>query len=298
MENLKTILIIYLIIMYIIFTISLYFILNKTDEKRIFGLIPIVNLFYYFKIIKIEWYYLIIPFVNIVFLISSPYKLGYEFNQSERSKTFGFFFPIIYFPYIAFSDCKYLRKKRNNLNLTSINDIDKLENKIKDDCNTENEKKSIIKIKEKKKNLETNKIHDFINNIENISYEDEYITDEEITKTENNVTKNEFENKVIEISDGIYEIDESIADYNSIDNIDRIDELNIENNTDVLDKTEYKENKVETLEIEDIVFNNKTDEKKTELNKEFKCPNCNTLLIGSHKICPGCNKNIEDIMNI
>ena len=297
MENIKTIIIIYSIILYIVFSISLYFILNKTDEKRIFGIIPIVNLFYYFKIIQIDWYYLLIPFVNIIFIISSPYKLGYEFNQSELSKTLGFFFPIVYFPYIAFSDCRYLRKKRNNLNLTSIKDIDDLEKKVINDCNNELDAKSIIKTK-KKKNDEMNKINNFIDTIENTSYEDEYILDEDLTTHENTVTKTEFENKVVEISDGIYEIDESITEYNSVDNIDRIDELSIDNPTDVLDKTEYKENKEETLEIEDIVFNNNPEEKKTELNKEFKCPNCNTLLIGSHKICPGCNKNIEDIMNI
>ena len=266
MENIKTIIIIYSIILYIVFSISLYFILNKTDEKRIFGIIPIVNLFYYFKIIQIDWYYLLIPFVNIIFFISSPYKLGYEFNQSELSKTLGFFFPIVYFPYIAFSDCRYLRKKRNNLNLTSIKDIDDLEKKVINDCNNELDTKSIIKTK-KKKTDQINKTNNFIDTIENISYEDEYLLDEDLTTHENTVTKTEFENKVVEISDGIYEIDESITEYNSVDNIDRIDELSIDNPTDVLDKTEYKENKEETLEIEDIVFNNNPEEKKTELNK-------------------------------
>lgn len=303
METMKIVLFIYCIIFYIVFSISLFFILSKTDEKRILGIIPIVNLFIYYKIIKVEWYYLLIPILNIVIFISSPYKLGYEFNQNETSKTLGVFFPIIYFPYIAFSDCKYLRKKRNYLGLTSIKDIEKLEKKIEVQCNQEDylEKniKKYQKIKKKIKPIEMqeNNINSLISNLDTIEYNDEYILDEDITQIDNQITKNEFNDNVIEVSDGIFEIDEDIIEYDRIENINRIEELNINENTEVLDKTEYKQVMPEQKEDVDIVFNN-YEQKKGDINKEYKCPNCNTLLIGHHKICPGCNKNIEEIMNI
>ena len=48
-----------------IFIVCLYFILRKANYKGWLAIIPFANLYCYFEIIKVEWYYAYIPILNV-----------------------------------------------------------------------------------------------------------------------------------------------------------------------------------------------------------------------------------------
>ena len=276
-----------------IFIVCLYFILRKANYKGWLAIIPFANLYCYFEIIKVEWYYAYIPILNVIVMFLSPYLLGYQFNQKKPIRALGIFFPLFFFPYIAFSNAQYIHPAPPSLKLKTVNDIDVLEKEIIAAVEKEESGSKIVYEKKQVKNPKPEKTAkskelEMVDNIDtqfqNIAQFDEDIEDVMPTavvtqKTEEIIPPEELE-EGLEDSDII----ENIAE------IEKIEKEGIEKGKDKqIDTNDYKELEQEQKSDEKIAFN---QEKQTELT----CPRCGSSLIGATTTCPGCGIDIRSIL--
>jgi len=100
----------------LLFIVSLWKIFKKTGRKGFISLIPIYNLYCLTRIIIGNgWLFLIllIPLVNLIFLIYLGYKLAKIFGKSIWFAIGIIFLGIIFIPLLAFDDSIYLGIKKN-----------------------------------------------------------------------------------------------------------------------------------------------------------------------------------------
>ena len=290
------IVIIILIIFYIDFTISMFLIFKKTKINNYYALIPFLNLYYYVVMCELKPIVLLIPIANIFLLIMLPYQLGYEFGQNKIISLLGFFFPLLFFPYIAFSKVEYIHKNYSKLNINSLEDIDKLEKEILENEKAEETYQNKENKKEKiKKDEKSNYVNNLITSIEDKSMQqnDELYQDEDLQ-----VKKEKVKVTDLMISPSITDLneDENVDSNNSIDELEN--KLNDNSKIKIEDISNYKEVKSQEEEVNVIAFgdlSSKKDEK--EQKHELICPYCHASMIGFHKTCPGCGRNISNLMN-
>ena len=301
--------IIYVIIYLIVFKVCLYkiFIKERNDPNKSF--IPLYDLMMYFSFIRIPKWVAFIPPLNIIAFIVSPYNLAKQFDLKRYTWTLAIVFPIIFVPYIAFSDVrdKYLVIKKNYYKTEA--DIDALEEKLKnnkDELEVGNisKKDEIVDIKP---DIE---VDEFNFKDELIEEKPEEIKDfipdpainEKVTKTINDdlaidevVNLGEYTNT----SEQIESLETEERDTSSLDK--KVDNKFI----DIIDKeTQTQGESTVTKQIQDfkdigpsneaIAFGGKeqiehvADKKEDEL----KCPRCGASLIGARGVCPGCGMKL------
>lgn len=304
------VLIIYTIIYLIIFHISLYKIFIKERHNGYESLIPIYNLWYYFSFIRIPKWVAIIPPLNIIAFIVSPYNLAKQFDLKRFTWVIAIIFPFIFVPYIAFSDVKdkYLEVKINYYK--NQKDIDKLEEKLKQnkdefEVSNNTKKDELVDIKK-----------DVI--VDEFDYKEELVEEkpEEIKEFTPDPAINEKLKQSINDDQAIDEV-VNLSEYtNTSETIETLEtderdtssiNANVDNKEiDTLDENVSKQNESNlSKQIQDfkdvgpsaeaIAFGGKEQiEHKTEAKKdELKCPRCGASLIGARGICPGCGMKLN-----
>ena len=96
------------LVFYIVVMWKLY---AKAGQPGWAAIIPIYNTLIMFKIIKMDWWHILIlyfvPFASIVYMILIPLKLAKVFGKSTGFGVFAIFFSIIAYPILAFGEAKY-----------------------------------------------------------------------------------------------------------------------------------------------------------------------------------------------
>lgn len=285
----------YLIILSIIFFVSLFFIFKKCYIKGYYAFVPFFNIYEYMKICHLSWYWGFIPVVNIIVFFTSPYLLGYQFGQKEYVKILGIIFPILFFPYIAFSKATYIHPKIDTLNINSIEDVDRLEKKILMDIEneesfegiTENKKvvkkKDISNLQPSHKEILLDQLDKNYCNLTNgdIIVDDIAIVAPDIKQEQNIIYKDD---DFVELND--YKYDSNI---DSIESLSEIEKIAIQSGTEVsIDNNDYKEIKEEQKSNEEIAFAQRE-------KRQLVCPKCGSSLIGATNICPGCGMDLKQL---
>ncbi len=103
-----------IIIIYIAIAIlliaAMWTLFNKAGQPGWACIIPIYNLIVFFRVIGKPWWWLfllIIPIVNIIFVIWSVNLLSKSFGKNEGFTVGLIFLWIIFLPILAFGDSKY-----------------------------------------------------------------------------------------------------------------------------------------------------------------------------------------------
>ena len=303
------ILIIYLIVYLIVFKISLYKIFIKERHKGYESLIPIYDIWTYFSFIRIPKWVAIVPPLNIIAFFVSPYNLAKQFDLKRYTWYLAILFPIVFVPYIAFSEVrdKYLEIEKNYYKTQA--DIDKLEEKLKNN-------KDEFEIRNLSKKDE---IIDIKPNVpmDEFNFKDELVEEkpEEIKEFKPDPAINEKEKQNINDDLAIDEV-VNLSDYtNTSETIETLEEENrdtsiLENKIDnkeidTLDETVSKEKETKiTKQIQDfksigpsneaIAFGGKEkiEHATNTKNDELKCSRCGASLIGARGVCPGCGMKL------
>ena len=96
------------LVFYIVVMWKLY---AKAGQPACAANIPIYKNLIMFKIIKMDWWHILIlyfvPFASIVYMILIPLKLAKVFGKSTGFGVFAIFFSIIAYPILAFGEAKY-----------------------------------------------------------------------------------------------------------------------------------------------------------------------------------------------
>jgi len=301
--------IIYSVIYLIIFKVSLYKIFIKERHKGWESLIPIYDLWTYFSFIRIPKWVSIVPPLNIIAFIVSPYNLAKQFDLKRYTWWLAVIFPFVFVPYIAFSKerDKYLEIEKNYYKTQA--DIDKLEEKLisnKDELEaaTASKKDELVDIKP---NV----------SVEEFNFKDELVEEkpEEIKEFKPDPAINE---KLKQNINNDLAIDEviNLAEYtNTNETIETFEEEERDTSVlgnkvgnakiDTLDSTVSKQTQSNPAkQIQDykavgpsneaIAFGGKEQIEHTAEAKqdELKCPRCGASLIGARGICPGCGMKL------
>ncbi len=103
--------IIFYIAVIVFMLIVMWKIYAKAGQPGWAAIIPIYNLVVMFKIIKMDWWHILImifvPFAQIVYSILIPIKLAKVFGKSTGFGVLSIFFSIICYPILAFGSAKY-----------------------------------------------------------------------------------------------------------------------------------------------------------------------------------------------
>lgn len=91
--------------------IVLWKIFKKAGQPGWAAIIPIYDIIVLFRIIKMEWWHILImlfvPFAQIVYAILIPLKLAKVFGKSTAFGVLSIFFSLITYPILAFGSAKY-----------------------------------------------------------------------------------------------------------------------------------------------------------------------------------------------
>ena len=285
----------FIIIYFIIWTVSMWFILIKEEKKPWYSLIPFYNMYLYFKICDLPFILFFIPIINLVTLLLMPYNLAREYQCKSWMRYIAILVPFIIIPYIAFSNLQNRNKKVSFDYLKFGKDVDNLEDSLKiitDDNYIEDDNKS-IPFKQKNKDVKS-KESEFIDSLVFSKADDEYIEDEEhieYKETHIDEIKAKPEEELVDLED-----DNNQLDLNEIDDLDN--DVNVSSQTEVKIEQDIKDFEKEGPSVTAIAFGGKDEhENMTESKaKDLKCPYCNSSLVGSNGTCPGCGKDVSNIV--
>lgn len=103
-------LIVYLAVL-VFMLVTMWKIYQKAGQPGWAAIVPIYNIIVMFKIIKMDWWHVLImlfvPFAAIVYFILIPIKLAKVFGKSTGFGVLAIFFSIIAYPILAFGSAKY-----------------------------------------------------------------------------------------------------------------------------------------------------------------------------------------------
>ena len=104
-------LLIFYLILAIVEIVALWKIYSKAGQPGWASIVPIYNLVVFFKIIKMDWWHILImlfvPFAQIVYGIIMPYKLAKAFGKGTGFAVLTVLFEPIMLPIIAFGGAQY-----------------------------------------------------------------------------------------------------------------------------------------------------------------------------------------------
>lgn len=316
-NNYLNVFIVLSIVYFIILIICLYFIFKKENINKYYAFIPFVNLYFYYQIVNIPFLIIFVPVLNILAQILSIYNLLRTYGYNKVIGMLGVLFPYIFFPIVALSSHKniYIKHKKE-LFVKTTKDIDSLENKLKHNVNTNNfdiygnHYEQIKDTSKLNKNFKT-RIDNKINTIEsNAMIQDNYddlLYSDEVREDKNKVKidkKDILNDDIVSDMDTMIEIPDN-TDIRNQSLIDFTD--NIDNNTDikVIDNADYKEYKSASKDVAQIAFGGKKQDKSIsdykstskDVEVDLRCPYCQSSLVNSNGICPGCARNVSNIIN-
>lgn len=277
-------------ILYLLFVLSCWFLFKKEEIEQNKALMPFVNFFYYFKICKIPFWTFFIPGINIIVLICAVYKLALDYGLKKYLCFLALVIPYIILLYISLSDKTRGKKRAKIIPIKTVEEIDKLEEKMIDEID-----------------FDESSLYNQ-NRVENIASDFHSTTEEMIESIEqNNVIDDIFfldsvvpeesteEIKITEPADDLIEIFDTPIESLTTSNVQQLEEkMIIENNIKRIDNAEYKEYELDGPTKESIAFGNGdqiNDIKKAKV-ENLKCTRCGSSLIGATGTCPGCGIKI------
>ena len=91
--------------------VALWKVYAKAGEPGWAAIVPIYNIYVYFKILKMPWWHLLImlfvPFATVVYGIIMPFKLAKVFGKDTTFAVLSIFFSSITIPILAFGSSQY-----------------------------------------------------------------------------------------------------------------------------------------------------------------------------------------------
>lgn len=301
--TIKAILIIVSIIYILTFIPSLFMIYKKEGIKPWLAFIPIVNLYPLFKLINIPYYLLFIPIVNLIVLYIMPIRMAKSYNCGIILKILSFIFPFVGFILIGFTNKYHLTKLRDIRYLRTVADVDKVEAHL-ESLSQENFEERGNYQEIPIDGTYRSSVDNMISNIEQNAIQDDF--SEVLQQLEdNNEQKKEIKEDVVEdeiIDDvGMQDLfDSSDIRVNKLDQIDsKIEESS---KKEIVDNADYKDYKGKDVAVSTIAFGGSEQKVKIEKAKtdskdsHMKCPKCGAQLIVNNNICPGCGKDVSNIV--
>lgn len=292
------VLLIYLIVSFIAFHISLYFIFKKENIKPFYSFIPFYNLYLTFKYFHISLYTLFIPIVNIFAIIGLPYNIARSYRCAPSTWSLAIIFPYVVLPICAFSKkkSKYYHEKKIELRVQQ--DIYDLESKM-GDTKEVRDYELVLNPEAFEDNFKLNMIDELDHKLIESEYvkineEDLFaVTDEAANMTV--VTQDEIpaqdvsdENddimEIIDLSDDTQKKNLDIQDIDNLSNLAAVDSSKIQElSADKIVKQQKKDDVT-------LAFGGKTQTQESTHSKvdELKCTRCGSSLVGNNGYCPGC----------
>lgn len=301
-HTLSIIVLLYFIILDIILIACTYKIYSNEKINKYYSLIPIYHFYHITKMIKLPYYLIFIPIVNLITLRIIPYKISKIYNVSKRLNNICLLFPLITLPYIVFSNKYKILHKKNIRFLRTVKDVENIENKLENDINNNAiyDDEIDYQVKDNNQNFEST-IDKRIDTIEKNAIQDDFYN--ELIMLESNNEKKNVEikdsNEDNQIVDN-YEIqdlfDNNDIRNNSIETIEnKIEEAK---NRTIIDNANYKEYKEDEKKLTTIAFggieqNDKTEQSAMQRKDDkLRCPHCGSELDNNSITCPGCGKNV------
>lgn len=282
--------------------ICLPFIFKKEGIKPFYALIPFLNLYYYFKIIKTPFWTALVPIVNLVVLAVAPYLLAKQYECSKTIQKLSIIGSIFVIPYIAFSDKKNKRFKTVYNPLKSILEIDEID---KDSIDAQIDDYVFEEIYDiEAENTYVSNVDTMISNIENDAISEDYGFDVDVDNTmfassekATDLEKvNEIDSADVEVftEEDMLEIFDTVSESMNVTELEQLEDKMENSKVKIIDNAEYKEVEAEKLSDEAIAFGGETKNNiiSESKNKELICPRCNSSLIGANDVCPGCGMKI------
>lgn len=116
MDNAPAIVVLIYIIMIVLMIASYWKIFQKAGKPGWASIIPIYNIIVYLQVVrKPVWWIilLIIPLVNIIFMIILSHRLSVAFGHGAEFTIGIIILPFIFLPILAFGDSKYVLNQNN-----------------------------------------------------------------------------------------------------------------------------------------------------------------------------------------
>ena len=302
---LKTFLTVFTIVSIITLIPTLYMMYKKENIKPWYAFIPFFNVYDYFRILNIPFYLIFIPIVNLITLYFANYRLAKVYNTEKYISVLSFIIPFITTPYIIFSNKYNLPKKVDRRVIKSIQDVDKIEERLINENNNSYDITNNVQTTPLDDSYESNIDHT-IEQIESNAITDDFY--EDLLYMENNSTEatqitNENIETIDEIKDSIVDI-QDIIDSNDIrvEGISSMEEkIEAGSQKDIIDNSNYKEYKEEQKGLSTIAFggtnkDSKEENYKTESKEHNRCPYCKSILDINSKTCPGCGRDVSNLV--
>ncbi len=116
MDNAPAIVVLIYIIIIVLMIASYWKIFQKAGKPGWASIIPIYNIIVYLQVVrKPVWWIilLIIPLVNIIFMIIIAHRLSVAFGHGAEFTIGIIILPFIFLPILAFGDSKYVLNQNN-----------------------------------------------------------------------------------------------------------------------------------------------------------------------------------------
>ena len=300
---------IYYLILYTFYSISLLKLYRDIKIKTKTTFIPMVHFYRLMQLLEIPFLYLLIPLINIVILLVLPYLICKKYQTPTYLAIISVFIPFILIPYVVYSNkYNYIIIENKEKYLKTRSDVEKLEDKLK-----ENSKETLI--------IDENV------NIKKTTKEFNSTIDQKIIEIENNAIKDNFYDELSliedkEKKDNIEKFNKEILKENNgeNDNVDMIDTFDnyvginisdidqIEKDIDMQeedsktldsDKQDYKEvaQKETTIAFGGIESREDIEKGSSQARDEhLKCPRCGSELEIGNNTCPGCGNDVSNII--
>lgn len=277
------------------FSVCLFFILKKEGISKFFCFIPIINLFYYFKICAIPTWTLFIPFINLIAFVISPYKILRLYGYDKVFCILSIMLPFVFIPHLAFSSKTKINLQDKGKTLKTVQDIELIEKKLEQKNNFLDElyqndyNLGYIPLNENSYENKIEKIEKNLNSEANSVIEEfDDFTSLMITSQTNDVSPDNSIKSIIELED-------DTSSYVTTGMVDMVNNSIIEKaNIKMVDNSNYKEYENEQTKIESIAFGGeqKINDRVHAKVEELKCDRCGSSLVGANGYCPGCGKKI------
>lgn len=283
-------------IILLIILISISKVLKKANRTPITGLIPIYNLIPLLEITNLPKHYfilLIIPIINIPFLLMLNLELAKFFKKDKKFGIMLLVLPFIYFPILAFGKSEYI-----GINLTAMNN----KNAIKDIPMIDDSKNNIIE-KEINDEIDVNAKNANIslgggkyqNKYKNslLQVEDDIIAKGEIKKEKKNdiITDGKFFKGNIAVQNNNPQPEP--VNNNTPFSVSYINEQTPTPTTEQIQPTQTEDSQ----KFVSNPLNNQQEEEKVDLLKHVdyrprSCPNCGTRVADNARICIICGQKL------
>ena len=207
-------------------------------------------------------------------------------------------------PYMVFSNKYELYKIKDDRYLRTVADVDKVEERLERESRESSTYEDRTKVDNLLDTSYHSKVDDKIETIEDNAIQDD--VEEQLLMMESNkeaekvdLMKDNVETIVdnVEIQDLFSNSDLRVNTAEAIDS--KVEEAS---NKKIVDNADYKEYKEKDKNVTTIAFGGASQNEKIEKARieskgnDLKCPHCGSNIDGSNGVCPGCGKDVTNVL--